>query len=368
MDGLRLLLLILLIFHGLIHLLGFAKSCKLAELPQLAKEIPHLLGILWLCTAILLIGAALLFIIGRDAWWIPAAGGILLSQILIGLAWSDAKFGTALNVVLFVFVLLGYGVWSFHSLADASRAVLLNAAGNGRNIVTKESIGGLPSIVQKWLIRSNVVGKEAARSVRLHQTGEMRTTKEGAWMRFRADQWITSAQPGFLWLVRVNAGPGLVIYGLDSYADGHGRMLMKILALYSVVDAHGPELDQGTMVRYLSEIIWAPSTALSPYVQWRQVDSLTAEATMSYGGITATGRFTFDANGDPIGFTAKRYFYRDAGSTLEDWVIRNPSEGFKDFDGIRIPSRSTVSWTLKDGEYLWLKLEIDELRFNQAEK
>ena len=368
MDGLRLLLVILLILHGLIHLMGFAKSYKLAELPQLTQAIPRLLGIPWLCTALLLLASAVMFIVGRDIWWIPASAALMLSQVLIILAWSDAKFGTVVNVMLLVFVLLGYGAWSFRSLVEANRTALLSGVGNEQRIVTEESVASLPPVIRKWLTRSNVVGKESIRTARLHQTGEMRPSKEGKWMPFRADQWITSARPGFLWQVRVIAGPGMVIYGMDNYAEGRGRMLMKVLALYAAVDARGPELDQGAMIRYLSEIIWVPSTALSPCLQWRQVDSSTAEATMSYGGITATGRFTFDANGDPTGFTAKRYFYRESGSTLEDWVIRSPAEGFREFDGVRIPSRSTVSWALKDGEYTWLKLEVTDLRINKTDQ
>ena len=39
---------LVLIIHGLIHLLGFAKAFRFAELPQLTQPISPLVGVLWL--------------------------------------------------------------------------------------------------------------------------------------------------------------------------------------------------------------------------------------------------------------------------------------------------------------------------------
>jgi hypothetical protein len=38
----------LLVVHGLIHLLGFAKAVRLADLPQLTEPISPFLGAVWL--------------------------------------------------------------------------------------------------------------------------------------------------------------------------------------------------------------------------------------------------------------------------------------------------------------------------------
>ena len=67
------------------------------------------------------------------------------------------------------------------------------------------------------------------------------------------------------------------------------------------------------MLRYLGEIVWVPSAALSDYITWEEMDSTTARATMSYGGITASGIFKFDENGAFVSFEADRYYYRKEG-------------------------------------------------------
>ncbi len=138
-----------------------------------------------------------------------------------------------------------------------------------------------------------------------------------------------------------------------------------ILSLIPVVDAKGKEIDQGTMVRYLSEIVWFPSAALNNYVQWEQVDSTTAKATMTYGGITASGFYKFDENGDVVSFEAKRYYDRKGGATLEDWFIQIEPNGFKGYEGVRIPAKAAVTWKLKEGDFTWLNLEISEIHYNK---
>jgi hypothetical protein len=119
------------------------------------------------------------------------------------------------------------------------------------------------------------------------------------------------------------------------------------------------------MLRYLAEIVWFPSAALNDYLQWEQVDSTTVKATITHGGITASGLFKFDANGDVVSFEAKRYYSRKSGATLEDWFIQIEPDGYKEFEGVRIPARSAVTWKLKEGDFTWYKLEITDIHYNQ---
>jgi hypothetical protein len=132
-----------------------------------------------------------------------------------------------------------------------------------------------------------------------------------------------------------------------------------------ILAATGSETDQGSLLRYLAEIIWFPSSAVYDYIKWEQIDSQTAKATMTFGGITASGFFKFDMNNDVISFEARRYFDRKDGATLEDWLIEADPDGYKEFDDIRIPARGTVTRRLKEGDYTWLKLEIEDMQHNK---
>ncbi len=354
------------IVHGLIHLLGFIKAFKLAEINQLTQNISKSTGLLWLISALLFITTIVVFLLKKDWWWIIAIPPVILSQLLLIMYWQDAKFGTIANVIIMLSIILSYGKWSFNTMVRNELKPFLPSVTFKKMVVTREEVASLPLVVQKWLKHSNVIGKEFTQTVHLKQKGEMRTAPDGKWMPFKAEQYFTTQKPGFIWLADVEAAPGIYLAARDKYEDGKGHMLIKLLTLFPVADAKGKEINQSAMVRYLAEIIWFPSASLNNYIRWEQVDSATVKATMTYGGATASGFFKFNENGDVVSFEAKRHYYRKDGSTLEDWFAQIEPQGYKEFKGVRIPTKVTATWKLKEGDFTWLNMEISEIHYNGA--
>jgi hypothetical protein len=360
----RALFLFIIILHGAIHLIGFLSAFSLIKTGELLHPISKPAGFLWLWCSMLFVAAGVLLAWHKPIWWIPAVAAIVLSQILIILAWQDAKTGTIANAWILAFVVIAFGQWQFNSLALKEKNSLLAGVSMDQSRIDRSMITPLPALVQKWLLRTGVVGKEKIQSVHLRQIGEMRTTVDGKWMKMTAEQWLSAEKPGFLWLAEVQASFGLYLAGKDKYENGHGHMLIKLLSLFPVVDAKSREIDQGTMVRYLAEMIWFPSAALQQYVHWTAIDSSTAQVDMTYAGLTVTGYFKFNNQGDVISFSAQRYYDRKQGATLEEWLINMDPNGYRVWHGIRIPGKSSVTWKLKDRNFTWCKLEIVDIAYN----
>lgn len=312
-----------IIIHGLIHLMGFMKAFQLVEIKQLKQTIHKPIGLLWLITALLFIAVAAIFLSKDDWWWKIAFPAFVLSQVLIIMYWRNAKYGTIANGIILIGTVIAYGIWSFNTMAINELKTLVRPSISEKKIVTKEMLDNLPPIVQKWLEFSNVIGKEIIYRVYLKQIGEMRTMPDGKWMPVKAEQWFKTEEPGFIWVADVKAAPGIHIVGRDKYENGKGHMIIKLLSLTTVADAKGKETDQEAMLRYLSEIVWFPSAALSYYIQWEQIDMTTAKATITYGGITASGLFKFDTNGNVVSFEAKRYYARKDGGNPRRLVYTN---------------------------------------------
>jgi hypothetical protein len=103
----RTALVIAIVFHALIHIMGFLKWFRVTELPalsgatlvRLSPALARAYGALWFVAFIVLLAAAVA-IARRESWWMLALGGALLSQALIVVAWSDAKFGTIGNLLI----------------------------------------------------------------------------------------------------------------------------------------------------------------------------------------------------------------------------------------------------------------------------
>ncbi len=104
----------LLVLHGLIHLMGFLKEWRLADIKELTDQtivplsetMSRLLGVAWLVACVLLLAAAVALLLHRDKWWVLTLFGVGLSQLLIVLWWKDARFGTVANILLIAAVLL----------------------------------------------------------------------------------------------------------------------------------------------------------------------------------------------------------------------------------------------------------------------
>jgi hypothetical protein len=367
----RTIFLLLILAHALIHLLGFVKDLNIASIPQLTGKTiipisgatPKVMGVLWLLAFALLAVAGTLFLFYNKAWWMWGIAGVVLSQLLVIMYWTDAKAGTLPNLIMLPAILVAWGGWNFDRMAGAeTQALLAGAIPEKREVVAPAMLEPLPGAVRLWLEKSGVVGKEKIYTVRLQQKGLLRRTPEENWMKTKATQFFTTEKPGFTWNADVRMSPILSFSGLDKYRDGEGNMLIKALSLLPVVDASGPELDQGTLLRYLGEICWFPSAALCPYISWEAVDDHSARATMNYEGVSASGVFTFDESGRMLSFSAQRYLGAGEEAKLENWHI--PAREWKEFDGVRVPSKGDVIWQLEDGDFNYYQWEVEDVKYN----
>lgn len=191
----------------------------------------------------------------------------------------------------------------------------------------------------------------------------MRLERDKSWMPVQAEQYFTLEEPGFIWKANIKAAPLFHIAGRDKYEAGKGNMLIKVLSLFTVADSKGKEVDQGTLLRYLAETIWFPGAAINEYLAWEEIDADNAKATMTYGEITASGVFTFNDKGEVINFEAERYGEFDGGTRLETWSI--PVRDYKEFEGIRVPTKGDVTWKLDDGDFNWYNFEVIEIEYNK---
>lgn len=366
----RLILAGLILIHSLIHLIGVVREWNLADVHQLngktlfplTGSLSKASGFLWLLSFLCFIAAATGLFLKPDLWWMPALFGALISQLLIIVYWQDAKAGTILNVLILIAGLNGFGRWSFENASKTEVQGLLAGVRESPAVVTDDDLKDLPEPIQRWLMASGIVGKPRTQAVWLKQKGLMRTDAEGTWMPAEAYQVFTVDEPGFIWTVDVTMAGVIPISGRDRYRDGKGSMLIKALSLFPIVNGSGPKIDQGTLLRYLGEIIWFPSAALSEHIAWTPVDSTSAQATMTYGNVSASAVFQIGGDGDVVSFSADRYMGDGEGATLERWYV--PSTEWRVINGFRIPVKGAVTWKLASGDFTYYQWEILHIEYD----
>lgn len=361
----RIIISVIVLVHGLIHVMGFVKAFGLAEMNQLKLTISKPLGLVWLFAALLCMLVGIFVLLNKQWVWIPAIIAVAASQVLIILSWQDAKFGTIPNLIIMIFAIFIFSAWNFNTQIDKELdSILLQAKGGDRKIVNEQMLAPLPSSVQKWLKQSGVVGREEIQTAHFKQKGQMKLQPDQkGWAPAKVDQYVTTISPGFLWKVNMKMYSVLDIAGRDKFQQGNAAMTIKIGSLFPVVNTTNNEkTNQSTMQRFLMELPWYPSAALSPYITWEEVDENTAIATMNYQGVEGSATFYFNQAGEFLKVSAMRYKDSDEKAKLVECI--GEAKAYRVVDGIRIPTKMNVTWILDDGPFTWYKLEILKAEYN----
>ena len=228
--------------------------------------------------------------------------------------------------------------------------------------VTAEMLTGLPEPVQRYMAYTGVVGKAWIESVRLQQRGRFRTGPARSWLDMTAEQHYTTDPPFFLWKANFKIAGFPLIRARDRYESGHAHMFGKIAGLFTIFDVRGEKLDQGAMLRYLSEMIWFPAAFLGENISWKSVDELSARVTLSDHGKEVSGILHFDAEGKFRNFTTQRYREVDGDFSLDPWST--PIIEYGERAGLMLPVRGTAVWNLDSGDLTYADLQITEIEYN----
>jgi hypothetical protein len=181
----------LLLVHGLIHLMGFAKAFGYAELPQLTMAISRPLGLAWLVAALLFSASSVAVSVGPRGWWVIAGASVVVSQVVIVTSWSDAKFGTLANAIALVGAVYGFasqGPASFRAQFERDVGERLTATAAPR-LLTDADVAPLPSALRRYLALNGAVGQPRVRNFHATFSGRIRSGPEAPWMSFVGEQY-----------------------------------------------------------------------------------------------------------------------------------------------------------------------------------
>ena len=361
---LRIALLIVLVVHGLIHLMGLAKAFEWATLAQLTRTITRPVGLLWGLAALLFLVAAFLVFRHSDRWWTFAVPAVLLSQVLVSSQWQDARWGTVANVLILVAVVAGAAVWDFRRDHRAAIDEALDRAyARPEQRVTEHDLQGLPVPVQRFLRKAGAVGTERPRSMQLEFKGDIRA-EGGPWMPFTTVQVNTFDPPArFFWMDATMKG--LPTKGLHAYDDGTASMRIKLLGLFPVVEISGRELDQAETVTWFNDLcLFAPAALVDPRITWTEVDDRSALATFTHKDITIGARLVFDAQDLLVDFISDDRYIVAPPKPPEKRTFRTPASDHRRMNGMLLPGYGEALWELPSGPFTYGRFTLTALAYD----
>lgn len=366
---------ILVICHGLVHLLGAAKGLGWADVSTLGRPVGHAQGFMWLVATVLMVLTGVLVAVGRPTWWwLVATMAVVLSQAMIVTAWSDAKAGTIANVVVLVLAVYGFaslGPVGFRAEWHRDAAAIAGPTTPSVDVITESDLAALPEPLVKYLHRAGAVGRPRVENFYAEVSGRIRNGADDEWMPFTGQQFNTfGSDPRRLFFISATKA-FLPVDILHVYEGGSATMRGRLLSLVPIVDASGPEMDRSETVTVFNDLVlFAPGALLDAPVSWTPVDDLNVRGDFTVGSETVTAELTFDGSGDIVDFTSEdRSRVSRNGKSFTTMRWHTPVGDRREFDGRRVVVEGDGKWYAPDpeGHYTYIEFRVDDIVYNLAE-
>jgi hypothetical protein len=201
-----------------------------------------------------------------------------------------------------------------------------------------EDLEGLPRGAQMMLGSAIEVGTPLAAAARLRMRGSIRLNNR--WLPFHASQ-IVAPGLGFVWTARV----GGLIKGYDRYVDNAGDMRWKLLGLFAVSSASGPDVTRSAAGREAGERFWLPTSLLPALgVEWSAADDTHPVARVRTASGPIDVHYEIDHAGQVQSVELSRWGDPDSTGTFGSHTFGGKMTEHQTFDGVTIPTRGAVGW------------------------
>ncbi len=363
----KLLFALVVLVHGLIHLMGVAKGLGLAEMPQLTHGISRPLALLWLLAAGLLLSTVAALYLWPRWWWAVGAIALVVSQVVIITAWSDARFGTIANLILLIGVGYGFlsqGPSSFRAEYSAAVERLVKPAPD-TSLITDTDLAHLPEVVQRYLRTAGAVGQPRIHNFHARFRGQIRSGPTSRWMTFSAEQVNGFDEPFRLFLMRASMF-GVPMEALHRYVGRSATMRVKVASLVQVADAQGPEMDRAETVTLLNDMcVLAPGALITPNIRWEEIDARTVRAVFTNAGQTISAELSFNESGELIDFRSDdRFRSAPDGKTFTRTRWSTPLSDYRAFGPRRISVHGEARWHPAEGPFAYGRFELEAIEYN----
>lgn len=349
----------LLLLHGLIHIAGVFSISKTDT-----GNISNLQQSLWYTSGTLLILTALFLLLHYDWWWMPAAPAVVLSQVMIARSWKQARWGTVLNVLLLLPVIIAYSTWHFERQFERRVASACKQVEENNGLLTEADIDKLPSVVQRYIRYSGSLGKPKVSNFRVDFKGMMRKRGQTRWMNFNSRQYNFQLHPERLFFMEATMDH-MPVAGFHYYTPKEAFMDIRLLSVLRVAYEKSDEMRVAETVTFFNDMCcMAPATLIDKNISWSDETKNSIRATFRQGAISIAATLYFNNDGALINFVSDdRMALQDDGSMLRmRWST--PLQHYRSVNGYHIAGNAQTIYHYADGDFCYGQFELVDVRYN----
>ena len=360
---------LVVVLHGVIHLLGAAEGLSSSVVTPLTQPISNTMGVTWLAAAVLVVVAGVMLIRRTRWWWVVGAAAAVTSQAVVLSSWTDAKAGTIVNLVLLVAAGYGLAAQGPASLAAEYRRRVETAQGQQtRGVVTEGDLAGLPPAVAAYVRASGAVGQPRVVDVRARLHGRIRASASTPWMPFTAEQFNTYGPTTSRLFLMDATKFGLPVDVLHVFVGPSASMRVRLCSVLPVVNAAGPVMDRGETVTVFNDLcVLAPAALVDAPITWQRTDARRVRAEFTRGPHTVSAELLFNDDDELVDFVSDDRSRASADGrhfTLQRWST--PLSAYRAFGSRRVATSGEGRWHAPDpeGEFSYVEMTTDDIAYN----
>lgn len=364
----KIIFIIITAIHGLIHLMGFVKAFSLAKVDQLLLPISRPIGALWLLSTLLLLLSTALFAFGKNWWGFIALPAVVLSQTLIILSWSDARFGTIPNILILLVATISIGSFFLQSQFEtAVRADLENNNKPSTEVLTESDIAHLPAPVQKYVRYTRATGKTKPQNMYIKFDAEMYRKPGDKPMKAHSVQYNFYGDYSRYFLMKASM-MGVPFSAIHIYKDRRASFQVMVAELFKIINIKDEELAKAETVTLLNDMcIFAPGSLSDKRLSWSEIDSLSTKVTLTNGKYRVSATLHFNEAGELVNFVSDdRSALQDDG-TMKRARWSTPISQYKKYDGRMVATIGKTIWNYPEGDFMYGSFNLKSIKYNVDE-
>jgi hypothetical protein len=195
--------------------------------------------------------------------------------------------------------------------------------------------------------------------------GRIRRGRDMRWMPLAAQQYnfIDDRARFFYFTASMLAIP---IQGYHRYVADSASMRVKAAWFVPIVSAAGTEMTRSETVTLFNDMcVLAPAALIDPAIRWELTGARTADAIFMNAGHTIRARLIFRDSGELSDFVSDdRSQTSPDGTSMRRVRWSTPLGTYRSFGAVRLASTGEGRWHERDGDYAYIELTIDDVRYN----
>lgn len=247
---------------------------------------------------------------------------------------------------------------------DVASQVDENKLLDENNVFTKEDFADFPTAIQKYIENCGYIGtpKMSCLKMEYHDV-DFWQGRNGAKLVIDYTQYNFVKEPCRMALIDSSMF-GVPFEGYDYYQNGTGGMKGVIAKAITLFNRTGADMDKACLVTFLAESMFVPSVLLQDYISFEEISDFEVQATIAYGGQSASGIFTFNEQYEMISFKTNDRAAMGTDGSVEyiPWSALCSDYRVSE-NGMKYPTKFQAVWNYSDEDFVYFDGVISEISY-----